>query len=281
MLPRWNSIVQNIKAFVQTLNDLVTHRFKRNKLGRKPKHSIRSYFKLIVAKEYKNASLRDAEHDYSKDICNTRVDHSVIHYWEKKFDKSILENIVKAIGSKIEELLGYLFSVIDSTRFTLWDKKEVEFHLLNRIADGTLYPISVFFGMVSPSNAIKGTIIEGSKDLYADAWYDDNEAMKVMFHQGYNTIVRPNTGRWRGYYRHKSRKLYNSLTGKQRYRNRGRGESPFGSLANEFGDRLKTSRIDASITRIGARIIAHMVKIYMRIEILLRIVRHAPRMKKL
>jgi hypothetical protein len=59
------------------------------------------------------------------------------------------------------------------------------------------------------------------------------------------------------------------------YRQRGRGESCFGSLTNEFGDRLKTSRIDTSITRIGARVIAYLTKVYIRIRVLMGIVTHA------
>jgi len=273
MLPRWNSVIHNIKAFVRALNELVTHRFKRNKRGRKPKHSIRSYFKIIVAKEAKKASLREAEQDYSMLVCNGRVDHSVIHYWEKKFDKALIENIVKAIGRRIENLLGYLFSVLDSTDFTLWNKSNIEFNLLSRISRGTVYPVSISFG--NDADSIKEMLVEGKKQLYADSWYDQNKTFRAMIKHGYIPIIKPNKERWKGYWRHKARKLWNTIN-ELKYRQRGRGESCFGSLTNKFGDRLKTSRIDTSITRIGARIIVYLVRIYMRINILYRIVRHAP-----
>ncbi len=44
----------------------------------------------------------------------------------------------------------------------------------------------------------------------------------------------------------------------------GRGESPFRSLTNEYGDRLKTMRIDTSEMRIGCRIIVYQLKMLMR-----------------
>jgi len=53
----------------------------------------------------------------------------------------------------------------------------------------------------------------------------------------------------------------------RRYRQRGRGESIFGSLTNEFGDRLKTVLVETSITRIGCRFAIYLVKLCMRMKI--------------
>jgi len=63
------------------------------------------------------------------------------------------------------------------------------------------------------------------------------------------------------------------------YRDRGRGESTSGSITNQFGDRLKTRRLDTTATRILARLIAHATKIPIRTkEAIIRvIIRHAPR----
>jgi len=77
-------------------------------------------------------------------------------------------------------------------------------------------------------------LIEGNGDLLADAWYDDNLAIKTMFQHGYRPIIKPNQSRSGGYWRRKARKLYSHPTGKQKYRQRGRGESPFGSLTVEL-----------------------------------------------
>jgi hypothetical protein len=131
------------------------------------------------------------------------------------------------------------------------------------------------FGKTSPSIATKDCIVKGIGHIYADAWYDDNKSFKIIIKQGYEPIVKANKDRSKGYWRHKARKLWRNIKNKFAYRNRGRGESIFGTLTNWLGDRLKTSRIDTSITRIGARIIAYLVKIYMRIKILYRILRHS------
>ena len=71
--------------------------------GRPTKHSIKQYAALIAVKEEKKATLRKAETDYSEEICPERVDHSVIHYWEKK-----LEDVYVAFVKKIGQLLSKL-----------------------------------------------------------------------------------------------------------------------------------------------------------------------------
>lgn len=109
-------------------------------------------------------------------------------------------------------------------------------------------------------------MVKGEGKLLADAWYDDNKGIGEMFKQGYEPIVKPNKNRDSGYWRKKARKIFNDPFKKCFYKQRPRGESLFGSLTNEFGDRLKTSRYESSITRIGARIIVHMTKIYMRVN---------------
>lgn len=268
MLPRWNSVVNNIKVFLKTVTKLLKKvMIRKNKRGRPPKHPISKYLQLLITKESKRASLRDAENDYSDVICEERVDHSVIHYWEKKIDKHLFESITSIIGKYLEDRLGYDFSFIDSTLFTSWDKNEIEFYTMLRIAKDTLYPVGLFFDQSkTPSIAVDGCIVEGDKELLADAWYDDNKSFGIMFRAGYDPIVKPNKERFRGYYRHKARKLFMNPTGMQKYRQRGRGESMYGSLTNAYGDRLKTSRYDTSITRIGCRVIAYSVRIMIRCD---------------
>jgi len=88
-----------------------------------------------------------------------------------------------------------------------------------------------------------------------------------MFSSGYLPIVKPNKGRGRKHWRRRARKLFNDPMVKlqQKYRRRGIGESVFGSLTNWLGERLKTTSIASTITRIGARIIAYLARIYIRI----------------
>ena len=58
---------------------------------------------------------------------------------------------------------------------------------------------------------------------------------------------------------------------------RGRGESPFGSLTDLFGDRLKTMLKVTSYARIGLRVVCHQLRILTRIILIMIIIfRHAP-----
>jgi hypothetical protein len=60
------------------------------------------------------------------------------------------------------------------------------------------------------------------------------------------------------------------------YRQRGRGESVFGSLTNYFGDRFKTINIQVTQTRTAVRVLVYQVKLLMRLtQEFLGIVRHA------
>jgi len=265
MLSRWYTDLNDIKIFLNVLEEVLQDfNIENNKRGRPPKHSKKDYLKLIIVKEWKKRSLRAAETDYSEFVCEKRVDHSVIHYEEKVLGKDLIEEVIMLIGQKLDVAIGYDFSVIDSTKFSTWKNKGLEFHVLTRITRGTVYPSCVYFSSVSPSEAVDHVLVEGGKELLCDAWYDDNKALRTMFKRGYTPYVSPNTGRWRGRWRHKARKLYMHPLGRQKYRQRGRGESPFGSLTNEFGDRLRTSRNDTTVIRIGCRIIAYQLKIYIR-----------------
>ena len=233
--------------------------------GRRPKHSMKDYLKLIILKEANRSSLRMAEACYSELVCGMRVDHSVIHYWEKRFGSGLIEELERHLGRRIEELLNYSFSVLDSTKMSTWRGDTVEFHLLVRIAgdkgSGTVYPAAVAFG--STSGTPLRAIVPG--ELMADAWYDSREVLRSMFKMGYTPIVKPAGNRERGMWRKKARVIF--YKNEERYRMRGVGESVFGSLTNMFGDRLKTSLEVSTTAGIGAGITAYMVRIYMRIRL--------------
>jgi len=77
---------------------------------------------------------------------------------------------------------------------------------------------------------------------------------------GYTPIIKAQRTRCSGHWRKKARIVYD----KRIYRQRGRGESIFGSLTNEFGDRLKSVRADVTMIRIACRFIVYMVKLIMR-----------------
>lgn len=262
MLPRWDTKHSSIKYFLGSVMALCPEVLKpKEGRGRPPKHSIKQYAAIIAVKEEEKASLRKAETDYSEEICPERVDHSVIHYWEKKL-KEVYVALVKRIGQLLCRLTRPKFKIIDSTKFATWKQKEIEFHTLTAITKKTVFPTSVFFGSVSPSKAVNGVLPKGIGKLMCDRWYDDNKAMGIMFESGYTPIIKPNSGRYHGYWRRKARKIFGMewLT----YRQRGRGESPYGSLTNRYGDRLTTTLPETTKTRIGARIVAYLVRLYIR-----------------
>jgi len=70
---------------------------------------------LIVVKEFSRSSLRYAEDNYSLFLFGERIDHSVIHYWERRLSKlGILEKILEDVGRVLDDRLGYRFSVLNS-----------------------------------------------------------------------------------------------------------------------------------------------------------------------
>lgn len=96
---RWDPIVNDVSKLLKAFDALLPSRLDRAKRGRKPKHSLKAYLKLICLKEAKKASLRGAEVDYSKLVCGARVDHSVIRYWEKRLDKELIQALVAKAGN--------------------------------------------------------------------------------------------------------------------------------------------------------------------------------------
>ena len=84
----------------------------------------------------------------------------------KKFDGELIEYIVKHIGNILDDKVGYEYSVIDSTRLSLWSKDTIEFHILARKSRYTLYPVSVGFG--SDFRTPIRTLVDGKGLLFAD-----------------------------------------------------------------------------------------------------------------
>jgi hypothetical protein len=278
MLNRWDSRVEDINLILQKLREITRRvaQYKKTR-GRKPKHKLERYITLIVLKEYDKKSLRGAEVRLSELVCKERVDHSLIAYWESKEEVLLaVAKIIAIAGAMLNRFLSSLFSVIDSTKFTTWNIQEAEIFVCNRIANGVVYPVGISFKTDRVASPVDEAVPEGSGLLYADAWFDDNKAIGVLFRKGYTPVVCPNKNRWHGYYRKKARKLYNTREHRFGYRQRGRGESPFGSLTNAYGDRIKVENITAMKVRIASRIIAYQLKILVRAILnLLLIVRHA------
>ena len=259
MLPRWYSLLGDKKLIVGTLEDVVPD-IPPNKRGQPPKHPIKQYLILIVLKESKHAPLRGAETDWSEYVCGERVDHSVIHYWERNLPAEIIEDAIRLVGKKLEELLGYEFSVIDATAFSSWHNRHCSFHLLNRINGETVYPVSMARDTYDPVPNTKDVIVPGSGFFMGDKWYDVNGVFRVVYKSGYTPLISQQRTRCSGHWRRRGRKDYD----KRKYRHRGRGESTFGSLTNWLGDRLHTRKRLTTYIRSCARILCYQVKILIR-----------------
>jgi len=130
---------------------------------------------------------------------------------------------------------------------------------------------------MAPSKAVEKVLVPGKGELFADSWYDDNKALGIMFKSGYTPIVKPNRNRYHGYWRRKARRIF--FKDIIKYRRRGRGESIFGSLTNNYGDKIKTILKETTRTRISARIVNYLVKLFIRVKnLFIRIFRHALRL---
>lgn len=261
LLPRWNSILGNKKLIVELCRALLPDKEPNNR-GQPLKHPIKNYTTLIILKEDKKSSLRDAETDWSEYVCGKRVDHSVIGYWERNIDPRYMEKCVRTIGSFLEFLLGYLFTVIDATRFSNWHMDETGFHLLTRISHNTVYPVNICPDTLDPVPNTKDALVFGEGFLMGDKWYDVNKVFKEVYGSGYTPLISPQKTRDSGHWRGKGRKVYNK--NKKSYRQRGRGESTFGSLTNEFGDRLDTRMKQTTYIRSIARVMSYQIKILIR-----------------
>jgi hypothetical protein len=279
MLNRWNSRIEDINLLLKTAKIFVRCVMpnKRGR-GRPPKRPLENYAVLIIAKEEDKKSLRKAERRLSQLICNERVDHSVIAYWEKQIATTKwLQLVMRALGVKLKQLLGYQFSVIDATDMTDWYGKLTTFHVVNRICDETVYPVGISFLTGSVRAPVNEATPDGKGKMYADAGYDDNRSIGVLFRKNYEPIVCPVKTRYKGYHRRKARKLYKMPENRLGYRQRGRGESIFGTMTNTFGDRLPVRDKQVMQTRLTAKVIAIQLKLVLRASaIWLILIRHAP-----
>lgn len=279
MLNRWCNEVFDINLALSMMHRIVQQsKIMKGGRGAKPKRNVVVYALIIALKEYDERTLRGAEAHLTKLICKERIDHSVIGYWENKKEMpNIIAQFISIAGAMLDKALSSLFTFVDSTKFSSWKIDEVEVTVCNRIAKQTVYPIGISFLRGEVVNPVKEAVPQGRSFLYADAWYDDNATIKELFEKGYFPVVCPNKRRYHGYWRRKARRIYRQPINRFGYRQRGRGESVFGSLTNQFGDRFNARNTNAMRTRIASRIFSYQIKLLIRCNqsFLLVIVRHA------
>lgn len=266
MKKRWITEVKNLTLAFHEVKRLTKKLIRRRSgRGRPPKHNPTSYAELIVLKEFKKKDLRSAETDLSRFVVGERVDHSVINYWERKPEiVNCLKIIIFRAGYLLDKLLTQEYTFVDSTKFTSWKIEETEIFVCNKIAKETVYPVGVSFLKGSVLAPVKEAVSRGEGEFLADAWFDERKTIEFLFKKGYLPLICPNKRRSRGFYRKKSRILYKQR--REIYKQRGRGESTFGSLTNEFGDRFKAINENCMQVRILGRIISYQIKLLIRLD---------------
>jgi len=282
MLPRWCNEVYNLNAAYSTMYRIVQKsKLVKGGRGAKPKRDVATYALILSLKEMENRNLREAEEHLARYVCKERVDHSVLSYWENKEEMPmIIAQFISIAGAMLQKYLSSAFTFLDSTKFTGWDVKEIkliEITVCNRICNQTVYPVGISFLKEHVVDPVIEAVPDGIGKIKADAWYDERKTIKALFDKGYIPIICPNKNRIRGFYRQKAREIYRMPENKLAYRQRGRGESVFGSLTNEHGDRLKARNVNAIRTRIASRIFVYQIKLLIRIQLahIELIVRHA------
>ena len=268
MLHRWCNEVNSINLCIHQLKRICRKaEFLKGGRGRKPKRDIEKYAFSLVLKEFDKRTLRGAEEHLTRLVFNERVDHSVLSYWENSSKMARLLKIFVAVaGAMLDKALSSLFSFVDATKFTNWKIEETFVTVCNRIAKETVYPVGVSFKKKTVREPVDECVPKGEGLLYADAGYDDNKTIGILFQKGYTPIVCPNKTRYRGYWRRKARNLYKMPEHRLGYKQRGRGESVFGSLTNSYGDRFNAINSEAMMTRIASRILCYQIKLLIRIN---------------
>lgn len=279
MLHRWCNEVNSINlAFFNLKRICRKAEFLKGGRGRKPKRDIENYAFTLVLKEFDKRTLRSAEEHLTRLVFDERVDHSVLSYWENNPKMiRILQEFIAIAGALLNKALSSLFTFVDSTKFTNWNIKEINVTVCNKIANQTVYPIGISFKTVDVVSPVNEAVPDGNGKLYADAWYDEIQTIKSLFKKGYVPIICPNKTRYRGFYRRKARELYKMPENRLGYRQRGRGESVFGSLTNCYGDRFYAINKEAMMTITASRILCYQIKLLIRINSkLVLFIRHAP-----
>ena len=113
MLKRWDTRNYDIELIL-TIFDSISIDIESMNIPKPRKYDIKKIIKALIIKEFEKLSLRAAEVRV-KQILGIRIDHTVLHFWEKKLSPHIEE-----ITNEIQELqkLEYLESFVDSTIFT-------------------------------------------------------------------------------------------------------------------------------------------------------------------
>ncbi len=233
------------------------------KRGRPPKLKPETYLLILLSKEYLGHSLRVAEHVDADLISRRRVPKSTLNYWEQKPGiRKAIKTIFSLLSEKLEKLIGYEISVLDSTKLTSWLKELVEMHALLRYKSGVLYLASYCF--TSSQSLATEKIREGSDFLLADRWYDDKKVLYNVVERGYKPLIRPRGYGARGYGAKLRDDIWRDFRLRRLYKLRGVGEGFFGALALWFGQRLTAKKLEVVKLRLAMRCLLYNLRIWIR-----------------
>jgi len=118
MLKRWDTRIYDIIRLLEVYDSLPLN-LESMEIPRPKVHDLDTIIKALIIKEFEGLSLRLAE-IRTQEVLGTRIDHAVLHFWEKKLSDYI-EEILNRILVNLEQI-EYSKTFVDSTTFT--NKKE-------------------------------------------------------------------------------------------------------------------------------------------------------------
>jgi hypothetical protein len=113
MIKRWDTKLYDIKLILEVFDSLSIDLRSINAPNPKV-YDLDTIIKALLIKEFEGHSLRSAEIRI-QDLLGIRIDHSVLHFWEKNLSSTI-EEILNKVLERLQSI-DYTDSFIDSTKF--------------------------------------------------------------------------------------------------------------------------------------------------------------------
>ena len=268
LLPRWHATAYDFEYLYSIIRILIQN-FVREQNINPYKHDAELIVKLLIYKEFKTLSLRSAE-DESEKIARKRIDHSVIHYWEKKLATKLKYLLDKILT--IFQLFPYQRTIADST---IWSgKKNLRIKLITairycKIDYGTIFPVA--FSVTNSPNEFSEEIPLGEGGLYADGEFDTKKFLNNTVRKGYYPIIKPSSNSPSGIGDSIRDAVFNAAD----YLRRNVGESLFGAFTVWF-QRLRVSLPETGAARVYLWGICYCMRILGRGLHLLRLQLQTP-----
>jgi hypothetical protein len=165
------------------------------------------------------------------------------------------KEVLRALNEFLSQM-DYLYTFLDSTKFSNWYKELSELFVCVRVGEAL---IPVYVDLTNSEEEFVAGIPEGRGLVLADGAFDAKKVLNGLVERGYVPIVKPTKRKPDGF----GSKIRDLFFDRSIYRYRAVGEGYFGALSVEFGERLK-SRGKSDKARILARNIVYCIKIALR-----------------